>query len=96
MHISRRGHIRLELELRVEMVEDHKTICIFVAERLDEDRVHDAEHCCIGPNTQRQRHHSNGRESGRFLQDTDGITNVLPERVHCEAPAAAPAFRIPL
>ena len=62
--------------------EIHEPIGLVERQRLDERRVHDAEHRGVGADAERQAEDGQSRQQRRPGQRANGVANVLRERIH--------------
>ena len=74
------------------MQHHHEGVGIGVAERLQEDRAHRAEHRGVGADAEAEDQHRGGAEAGRAPEAADAGPEVVPPRLE-PAGAAAVAVR---
>ena len=71
----------------------HEAIGIAERQRLDERRVHDAEHRRVGADAERQAEDGQAGQHGRPAQRAERVANVLGEGIH-EASESAGGYQI--
>jgi hypothetical protein len=76
-------HRKVEHVARAQLgPNQHEPVGITVREWPQQDAVHHAEHGGAGGNTECDRDHRDGCESGAFSQRAGRIGDVLDERIH--------------
>ena len=79
----------VESQRRKRAGDEHQPIRVTVLERLQHDPVDDAEYGAVGADPERQRQDGDGGESRRLPEITEGVAQVLRERLHGRLPYVA-------
>src|SRR5262249_16914552 len=66
----------------IEVLHHHQAIRLWIRERTEQERIHQAENGRIGSDSNCQHQHRDQREPGILSQDAQGKANILIERLH--------------